>query len=47
MKQIFAARREAMTYSDKRAKLTQELLGNVKVLKLFAWEVRPSRRRHA
>ena len=39
MKQIFAARRQAMTFSDKRAKLTQELLGNVKVLKLFAWEV--------
>lgn len=39
MKQLFALRRKSMTWTDKRAKLLQELLGGMKVIKFFAWEI--------
>ncbi|KAM6504240.1 ATP-binding cassette transporter YOR1 [Amanita muscaria] len=39
MKHLFALRRKSMEWTDKRAKLLQELLGGIKVIKLFAWEV--------
>ncbi|KIL64510.1 hypothetical protein M378DRAFT_163292 [Amanita muscaria Koide BX008] len=39
MKHLFALRRKSMDWTDKRAKLLQELLGGIKVIKFFAWEV--------
>ncbi|KAF9484351.1 ABC transporter [Pholiota conissans] len=39
MKKLFALRRRSMEWTDKRAKLLQELLGGMKVIKFFAWEV--------
>ncbi|KAF8199630.1 ATP-binding cassette transporter YOR1 [Pholiota molesta] len=39
MKNLFALRRRSMEWTDKRAKLLQELLGGMKVIKFFAWEV--------
>jgi ABC-type multidrug transport system fused ATPase/permease subunit len=38
MKRLFALRRNSMVWTDKRAKLLQELLGGMKVIKYFAWE---------
>ncbi|KAH6913063.1 ATP-binding cassette transporter YOR1 [Coprinopsis sp. MPI-PUGE-AT-0042] len=38
MKKLFALRRNSMVWTDKRAKLLQELLGGMKVIKYFAWE---------
>ncbi len=38
MKQLFAFRKKSMFWTDKRAKLLQELLGGIKVIKFFAWE---------
>lgn len=32
-------RRKAMVWTDKRVKLTQELLGGMRIIKLFAWEI--------
>lgn len=39
MKKLFGLRRRSMEWTDKRAKLLQELLGGMKVIKFFAWEV--------
>ncbi|GAA5893310.1 uncharacterized protein JCM6883_007628 [Sporobolomyces salmoneus] len=39
MKKMFGFRRKAMVWTDKRARLIQELLGGMKVIKFFAWEI--------
>ena len=39
MKFLFRTRRKTMEWTDKRAKLLQELLGGMKLIKFFAWEV--------
>ncbi|KAH8995028.1 ABC transporter [Lactarius akahatsu] len=39
MKSFFSIRRKTMEWTDKRAKLLQELLGGIKLIKFFAWEV--------
>ena len=38
MKTLFMIRRKTMIWTDKRAKLLQELLGGMKLIKFFAWE---------
>ncbi|TFY77333.1 hypothetical protein EWM64_g6678 [Hericium alpestre] len=38
MKSLIAIRRRTMEWTDKRAKLLQELLGGMKIIKFFAWE---------
>jgi hypothetical protein len=37
-KSMFKIRRKSMLWTDKRAKLLQELLGGMKIIKYFAWE---------
>ena len=39
MKRLFALRKASMEWTDKRAKLLQELLGGMKIIKFFAWEI--------
>ena len=39
MRRLFDLRQRAMVWTDKRAKLLQELLGGMRVIKLFGWEV--------
>ncbi|KAI0693122.1 ABC transporter [Cytidiella melzeri] len=39
MKRLMGLRRESMKWTDKRAKLLQELLGGMKIIKYFAWEI--------
>ena len=39
MKKLFTLRMRAMVWTDKRAKLIQELLGGMRIIKFFAWEV--------
>ncbi|KAH9989454.1 ABC transporter [Russula vinacea] len=39
MKSLFLFRRKTMVWTDKRAKLLQELLGGMKLIKFFAWEI--------
>ncbi|KAG6854376.1 hypothetical protein C0991_007367 [Blastosporella zonata] len=38
MKRLFKLRMKSMLWTDKRAKLLQELLGGMKIIKYFAWE---------
>ncbi|KAJ3509959.1 hypothetical protein NLJ89_g4941 [Agrocybe chaxingu] len=38
MKKSYVARSDSMQYTDKRVKLTHELLGGIRVIKYFAWE---------
>jgi ABC-type multidrug transport system fused ATPase/permease subunit len=38
MKSLFQTRQKTMKWTDKRAKLLQELLGGMKLIKFFAWE---------
>ncbi|TFK46118.1 ABC transporter [Heliocybe sulcata] len=38
MKRLFRIRQKSMVWTDKRAKLLQELLGGIKIIKYFAWE---------
>ena len=38
MKHLFRIRRKTMEWTDKRAKLLQELLGGMRLVKFFAWE---------
>ncbi|TFY56998.1 hypothetical protein EVG20_g8713 [Dentipellis fragilis] len=38
MKSLFSIRKKTMEWTDKRAKLLQELLGGMKIIKFFAWE---------
>ena len=38
MRTLFKTRRKTMQWTDKRAKLLQELLGGMKLIKFFAWE---------
>jgi ABC-type bacteriocin/lantibiotic exporter with double-glycine peptidase domain len=39
MKHLLVLRKRSMDWTDKRAKLLQELLGGMKVIKFFAWEI--------
>ena len=39
MKYLLALRAGSMFWTDKRAKLLQEVLAGMKVIKFFAWEV--------
>ncbi|KAF8656809.1 hypothetical protein AX16_002359 [Volvariella volvacea WC 439] len=39
MKRLFSLRAKSMHWTDKRAKLLQELLSGMKIIKYFAWEV--------
>ncbi|GAA5994171.1 uncharacterized protein JCM10292_001909 [Rhodotorula paludigena] len=39
MKRMYGYRRKAMVWTDKRARLIGELLGGMRVLKFFAWEI--------
>ena len=39
MKALFKLRKKSMGWTDKRAKLLQELLGGMKIIKYFAWEI--------
>ena len=38
IKHLFVIRKKAMVWTDKRARLLQELLSGMKVVKLMAWE---------
>lgn len=39
MKQLMIVRQKSMAWTDRRAKLLQELLGGMKIIKFFAWEI--------
>lgn len=39
MKRLMALRLKSMQWTDKRAKLLQELLGGMKIIKYFTWEI--------
>jgi ABC transporter transmembrane region len=38
MNTLFSIRQKTMVWTDKRAKLLQELLGGMKLIKFFTWE---------
>jgi ABC-type multidrug transport system fused ATPase/permease subunit len=39
IKSLFAMRKKSMAWTDKRVKLLRELLGGMKIIKFFAWEI--------
>jgi ABC-type multidrug transport system fused ATPase/permease subunit len=39
MKKLLAQRRQSMIWTDKRAKLLQEILGGMRIVKFMAWEI--------
>lgn len=39
MGRLMRLRQKSMVWTDKRAKLLQELLGGMKIIKYFAWEI--------
>lgn len=39
MTRLMGLRHKSMIWTDKRAKLLQELLGGMKIIKFFAWEI--------
>jgi ABC-type multidrug transport system fused ATPase/permease subunit len=39
MKHLFAMRKKSMVWTDKRAKLLQEILGGMRIVKFMAWEI--------
>lgn len=39
MRRLMGLRQKSMAWTDKRAKLLQELLGGMKIIKYFAWEI--------
>lgn len=39
MKFLFAVRKKTMVWTDKRAKLLQEILGGIRIVKFMSWEV--------
>ena len=39
MKRLMGLRQKSMAWTDKRSKLLQELLGGMKIIKYFAWEI--------
>ncbi|THV02862.1 ABC transporter [Dendrothele bispora CBS 962.96] len=39
MKKMFSYRQKSMVWTDKRAKLLQELLNGMRIIKFFAWEI--------
>jgi len=39
MKTLFAVRKQAMIWTDKRAKLLQEILGGMRIVKFMGWEI--------
>ncbi|GJE96593.1 ABC transporter [Phanerochaete sordida] len=39
MRRLMGLRQKSMAWTDRRAKLLQELLGGMKIIKYFAWEV--------
>jgi ABC transporter transmembrane region len=39
MKRMFTLRLKSMLWTDKRSKILQELLGGIKIIKFFAWEI--------
>jgi ABC-type multidrug transport system fused ATPase/permease subunit len=39
MKRLFALRMKSMEWTDKRAKLLQEILGGMRIVKFMAWEI--------
>ncbi|KAI0072747.1 P-loop containing nucleoside triphosphate hydrolase protein [Panus rudis PR-1116 ss-1] len=46
MKRLMGLRQKSMVWTDKRAKLLQELLGGMKIIKFFAWEIPYLKRIH-
>jgi len=40
MKRLFLLRKRSMVWTDRRVSLLQEIMGNMRLIKMFAWEVR-------
>lgn len=39
MRRLFALRKKSMIWTDKRAKLLQEILGGMRIVKFMSWEM--------